>query len=130
MTPEECWQIYAGGVSPGEFVRRFDTRDPGALAAQFVEAQGVVFGKVRRRLWRDTFAAEEQHTRETVENLIAARLEETREAWEAVPISAPSARPAPELLPPPPEEEASADADDGVEAGYPDDVEMARGEEE
>jgi hypothetical protein len=92
MTPAICWQEYVGDVPPDEFVRHFDTRDPRACAEQFVAEQGVVFGIVRRGLWRDTFAQETQLTREAVATMIAAHLEETREVWEAVPIAAPLAR--------------------------------------
>lgn len=129
MTVEECWQTYVGDVSPEEFVREFDSRDPAECARQYVEARGVVYGIVRRRLWRDTFGADDQHSRDTVTNLIAARLEETREAWEAVPISAAARR-----APSPVSMDAAAveDADDGDTAPLDDmeSPEAGYGEEE
>lgn len=122
MTPAACWQEYVGDVAPDEFVRHFDTRDPRACADQFVAELGVVFGIVRRGLWRDTFAHETQLTREAVATLIAAHLEETREIWEAVPIAAPLARQWEEAVPMAGEDaEPALEDDDGYEA---------RGEEE
>lgn len=87
MTPQECWATYVGEKSPEQFVREFDTRDPEKCAARFVHEQGVVFGIVRHGAWPQTFASEQQYTRDTVVALLTSHLEDHRASWEAVPIS-------------------------------------------
>lgn len=88
MTPQECWATYVGQRTPEQFVKDYDTRDPGKCADRFVREQGAVFGIVRHGTWPETFAGAGQHTRDTVVALLSTYLEETRAEWEAVPISA------------------------------------------
>ena len=63
MLPQEFWNTYAGGFKPLDFMRLFNSHDPAACAWAYVKERPALYGIVRRGSWRETFAAERQHTR-------------------------------------------------------------------
>ena len=84
MTPRDFWNIYAGGFKPLDFMRLFKSQDPAACARAYVTERPSLFGIVRRGTWRDTFAAERQHTRLEVHAGLVAYLEESEAEWRGV----------------------------------------------
>ncbi len=82
MDPETFWKQYVGDASPGEFMTRFRSRNPARCVQRYIDDVGTVYGVVRLRSWRETFAQETQHTRDAVATALLTHLEETRDEWE------------------------------------------------
>ncbi len=61
----------------------FRSHDAEGCVTAYLAERPSFFGIVRRISWRETFAAEVQHTREVVAAGLISHLEETREDWEA-----------------------------------------------
>jgi hypothetical protein len=83
MIPQEYWNRYADGVDSGEFMCRFESRNPVRCVERHLSLRGLFYGLVRGDSWKGTFRAPDQPSRETVTFALLAYLEEHREAWEA-----------------------------------------------
>jgi len=84
MTPQEFWKAYAGDVAPGDFMCRYQSRNPRRCAERYVSRLSAFLGIARRETWKATFAAPWQHSRDEVIAGLTAHLEETRPEWEPV----------------------------------------------
>lgn len=84
MTPQEFWTAYAGEIMPGDFMCRYQSRNPRRCAERYVSRLPAFLGVARRSTtWQETFAAYRQHGREEVIAGLTAYLEETRATWES-----------------------------------------------
>lgn len=84
MTPQEFWTAYAGEIMPGDFMCRYQSRNPRRCAERYVSRLPAFLGVARRSTtWQETFAAYRQHDREEVVAGLTAYLEETRATWES-----------------------------------------------
>lgn len=70
-------------MDPGEFMCRFESRNPVRCIERHLNLRGLFYGLVRGETWKNTFREEQQPTRETVAVALLAYLEEQRPAWEA-----------------------------------------------
>lgn len=83
MIPQDYWNRFTDGVDPGEFMCRFESRNPVRCVDRHISLRGLFYGLVRGDTWKGTFRDPDQPSRETVTFALLAYLEEHREAWEA-----------------------------------------------
>jgi hypothetical protein len=83
MELKTLWERYVGNVTPGEFMCRYQSRNPRRCAERYVSRLPDFLGVLRAATWRKTFLHADQLDRELVTAGLTAYLDETRPEWEA-----------------------------------------------